>query len=416
MSENAQIIFIDDDEDILNAIQVIFKSHGMNIVATTNPDEVFNLLRTKTVGVLVSDQRMPLMSGYDLLRRAYEISPDTTRLILTGETDLSVAVKSVNDGHVYRYLLKPWKTEELILSVKQAMEMFQLLYEKKSLLEIIKQQNQKLSDINHSLEVTVNERTSKIEELNKQLEHNFLESIKVMGSIYELSNAAASGHSSRVAKVAAAFAKTLPITPEDQFQIQVAGFLHDIGRIGLPQEKISMNVDVTDNHYSRGAEIVRRMPKLETAAKYVVHHHEKFDGSGVPTGLRAKNIPLGAQVISIADVYDELMFGSAGEVYTQEAALKKIKTMAGTYFDPELVANFENFLNATDQYKNKPAENEIEFYELKVGMVLARPICNKAGKEILPKDYKVSAVALELLWREREQNNLTGTVFIQHEA
>ncbi len=119
--QKATLLFVDDEERILRSLKMLFR-FDYKVHTTTDGNEALEILKRETVHVLVSDQRMPIMAGVDLLRQAREISPNTMRLLLTGYSDLTAIVGSVNDGEIFRYINKPWDTDEIQLTVKTAAE------------------------------------------------------------------------------------------------------------------------------------------------------------------------------------------------------------------------------------------------------------------------------------------------------
>lgn len=122
MSEKPTVLFVDDEERILRSLSLLFRP-GYRVLTTTDGEQALELLRRERVQVLVSDQRMPRMPGVELLRRAREVSPATTRLLLTGYSDLEAIIGSVNDGEVWRYVHKPWNAGELKQTVAEAADL-----------------------------------------------------------------------------------------------------------------------------------------------------------------------------------------------------------------------------------------------------------------------------------------------------
>jgi DNA-binding NtrC family response regulator len=119
MRKNATILFVDDEKRILRSLKALFKPH-YNVHITTDGHEALEIVKNNTVHVIVSDQRMPVMSGVELLRQVKQVSPTTMRLLLTGYADLPAIIDSVNDGEIFRYISKPWDNDEIIRRVKEA--------------------------------------------------------------------------------------------------------------------------------------------------------------------------------------------------------------------------------------------------------------------------------------------------------
>ena len=119
--EKPAILFVDDEQRVLRSLKVLF-SPMYKVYTTTNGYEALKLLKTENIEVLVSDQRMPEMMGTELLRLAKEASPDTMRLLLTGYSDLTAIVGSINEGEIFRYINKPWNNKEIKETIASAME------------------------------------------------------------------------------------------------------------------------------------------------------------------------------------------------------------------------------------------------------------------------------------------------------
>ncbi|MFZ5755664.1 MAG: response regulator [Pseudomonadota bacterium] len=114
------VLFVDDEERILRTLQVLFRPH-CRVLTTTDAREALQLLQAEDIAVLVSDQRMPVMSGSELLARARELAPDTVRILLTGYADVDSAIHALNDGEIHRYLTKPWTVEGIVRTVRDAL-------------------------------------------------------------------------------------------------------------------------------------------------------------------------------------------------------------------------------------------------------------------------------------------------------
>ena len=121
MSDKATLLFVDDEERVLRSLEVLFKNR-FRVLTTTDGSEAVAMVRRERVHVIVSDQRMPIMTGVEVLRRVREASPNTMRLLLTGYSDLEAIVNSVNEGEIFRYLSKPWSAKEILVTVTQAAE------------------------------------------------------------------------------------------------------------------------------------------------------------------------------------------------------------------------------------------------------------------------------------------------------
>ena len=143
-----KILIVDDEPNVLSALKRLLASEGLEITTTSSGQEAIDLLGRGEYAVVVTDQRMPVVSGTDLLAQAREVSPETVRILLTGYADIDAAIEAINRGRVYRFLTKPWNDQELRLVVRQAADQFELAAENKRLQKVTAQQNTQLRSLN----------------------------------------------------------------------------------------------------------------------------------------------------------------------------------------------------------------------------------------------------------------------------
>lgn len=144
------ILFVDDEENILSALVRLFRKEDYEILTAPNGMDALKIMEEKDVSLVISDNRMPGMSGIDLLARASEISPDTMRIMLTGYSDLEAAIAAINKGEVYRFITKPWNDEELKLTVRQSLEHRDLVLKNRTLTKTVKMQSAIFSQLENS--------------------------------------------------------------------------------------------------------------------------------------------------------------------------------------------------------------------------------------------------------------------------
>ena len=144
------ILFVDDEENILSALVRLFRKEDYEIVTAASGLDALKIMEEKDVSLVVSDNRMPGMSGIDLLARAREISPDTMRIMLTGYSDLEAAISAINKGEVYRFITKPWNDEELKFTVRQSLEHRGLVLRNRTLTKTVKMQSAIFSQLEKS--------------------------------------------------------------------------------------------------------------------------------------------------------------------------------------------------------------------------------------------------------------------------
>jgi len=164
------VLCVDDEENILSSLKRLLRKEGYRLLTATSGGEGLKLFEENGVHLVISDQRMPQMSGTEFLSVVKERYPDTIRVVLTGYTDVDAITESINKGHVYKFLLKPWNDQSLKLEIRQALDQYDLIQANKLLDQKVLQQNEELKRINENLEGLVQERTKELEIQNRALE------------------------------------------------------------------------------------------------------------------------------------------------------------------------------------------------------------------------------------------------------
>jgi response regulator RpfG family c-di-GMP phosphodiesterase len=175
------ILCLDDERNILQSLKRLLRKEGYNMLFASTGEEAFELLEQNDVHLIISDQRMPQMSGTEFLAKVKERYPDVLRVILTGYTDVDSITESINKGNIYKFFLKPWNDQNLKLEIRQALEQYDLIKANQHLDETVMRQNQELQQINEKLEDIVEERMREIALKNHALElsHSILENLPI---------------------------------------------------------------------------------------------------------------------------------------------------------------------------------------------------------------------------------------------
>jgi response regulator RpfG family c-di-GMP phosphodiesterase len=176
---NHTILCVDDEKNILNAMKRLLRKEDFRLLTCSSGEEALNVMAENEIHLIICDQRMPVMNGTALLRKIKEKYPDVIRIILTGYTDVDSITESINEGHVYKFFLKPWNDQNLKLEIRQALEQYDLIKANRKLHEQIIQQNEQLRSMNENLEELVKERTRSLEIQNQalQISHSILEDL-----------------------------------------------------------------------------------------------------------------------------------------------------------------------------------------------------------------------------------------------
>ncbi|MDY6844778.1 MAG: response regulator [Thermodesulfobacteriota bacterium] len=156
------VLCVDDEMNILNSLKRLLRKENYRLLVASSIEEGFKILKENTVNVVISDQRMPVMTGSEFLAEVKEQYPDIIRVMLTGYTDVNSIMESINKGHIYKFLLKPWNDQNLILEIRQTLEHFELIRSNKYLNQKILDQNQELKELNENLEEVLKKRTDEL--------------------------------------------------------------------------------------------------------------------------------------------------------------------------------------------------------------------------------------------------------------
>ncbi|MBW1722859.1 MAG: response regulator [Deltaproteobacteria bacterium] len=445
------ILLVDDEAAIINALQRLLRREGFNIHSASNGKEALEVLKKlgKRVSLIISDQRMPGMTGCEFLEKAKEMAPDAMRFLLTGYTDMDVVVEAINRGGVHRYINKPWNDKEFRLQVIQALEQYELVLENRRLTLLTKKQNRILKELNQNLEKKVKERTREIIEknrtlsrMNKELESSFFNTVRAFASLAEMHAPLLAGHGRRVSLLARDIALMLELPENDVNHIEVAGLLHDVGKLGLPDKVLNYQEEAWSEedkvayhrHPEEGQTIVRFINRLGHVGLLIRSHHERYDGLGYPDRLSEETIPLGSRIIAVANAYDKIAHLRVNgksllseylrerdttaddlprdELY-QQAALFHLKKHAFTHFDPDVVKSLLGVLKTRGiRYKQ---EQLVPVEDLRPGMVLTRSIYTKGGRFLLPHNTTLTRDYIQKLQEINKRDPVLEGVYIMGE-
>ncbi len=431
----AQILVVDDEENILRSIKRLLMSEGsfgeenLEVITAASGEKALQVLSDNPdIALIVSDQRMPGLSGVDLLEQAKAITPNALRILLTGYADIKASIDAINRGGAYRYITKPWKDDELVQIIKEALERYALIKENKRLAEIVKKQNEELKRWNSQLEYFVQEQTIEIQKkneelqrVNERLEKNFKSSIQAFSNLLELRDTGSGSHSRNVAELSVKTAMAMGLNDEIE-SITIASLLHDIGKIGIPDILIQKNINEMDDeemevykqHPVRGQTAIDLIEDLRNAGLLIRHHHECCNGSGFPDKLYGDKIPLGSRIIAIADFVDRTIRQFDGD-NAVELTLKMLKEELGKKFDHALY----DLINAPVREiynrnlpQTKMIEMELHPKDLKEGMIVSKDVRSGTGLLLLSKGIRLDEKNIQALRHSYQMDPSKKGVFV----
>jgi response regulator RpfG family c-di-GMP phosphodiesterase len=429
-STRTGILFVDDEEHILKSMRRLFMSEEWSLhTASSGPAGLQILDSEHDIGVVVSDQKMPEMNGVDFLEMVGRKRPDCLRILLTGYSNLDTVKEAINRGGAYRYFTKPWKNEELVQTVREAVQRYELLQENRRLTELVHAQNRELKKWNTELEKMVCEKTVELTKRNSELKdmadrqyRNYKNVIGAMSGLIELKDKRIRSHSRSVAEITASMAKSMRLERKDFETVIVASLLHDIGKIGIPDammlkdEEELKETELTEYqlHPVRGQAILEGVEDLRPAGVLIRHHHERFDGTGYPDRISGEKIPLGSRVIAVADMADywlKTCFMKEGV----EEVIERIRDDLGKRFDPKLLPHVRKaVMEVCDKYVPDGASDEMELRpeDLKPGYVVSRDVKSGTGVLLVPSGVKLTQKNIETLRRMYMLDPSRGGIFV----
>ena len=327
------ILIVDDEINNLQLLKRTFRGKYRIITASNGLEGLETLKRNiSDISLIVSDHKMPIMEGTKFLEEANKIAPDVIKILLTGFSDVEIITDAVNKCNLFQYVLKPFNPDELQEAVRNGLDKFDLASSKSLIL--------------------------------KDLKELFYKTIKSIASALDAKDPYTHGHSMRVTLYSIILAKELNVEQDMLEQIEMAGLLHDIGKIAIPQAILCKPGKLTDDefvimksHPVNSEKLIASIKKLQSVSPGIKHHHERWDGRGYPDKLEGENIPYCARIIALADTYDAMTSTRSYRVaLPHEVAIEEIRKCAGSQFYPKLAEKFIEIQNIIEAAKNNPEE------------------------------------------------------------
>jgi response regulator RpfG family c-di-GMP phosphodiesterase len=424
-----KILFVDDEKNILASLRRLMTREDLEALTASSGPEGLELLRSaEEIGVIVSDQRMPGMNGSEFLQQARELRPEVPRIMLTGYSDLAATIDAINLGGAHRFLTKPWDDEQLVQTVREALNTYRLVQENRRLTAVINAQNEELKGWNQKLKARVLEQTAEIREKNEhlrsrnlKLQEMFRSTIEALSRLIELRSKGLRDHAGNVTRLAVALAEAGGLSAQQIEVVRVAGLLHDIGEIGIPDQLLNKPMSQFDaeelelymQHSIRGQAAIDAIAILRPAGLLIRHHHEHFDGSGLPDGARGEAIPLGARILALADFADRALHQEANA--SPEKVLKKARELAGSRLDPALVALLEKPLRqlfGAGTPGQGMVQKRVRPETLRIGMVLKQDLISGTGLLLLKEGSVLEEKSVQAIGRYQKIDPIQGEVAV----
>jgi putative two-component system response regulator len=320
------VLIVDDEPSVRLVLRRILDPKLFEVVEAQDGQIALELFERHGADLILSDLLMPRMTGTELLSQTKTLDDTVGFILLTGVGTMENAVEALR-LQADDYLCKPFNIEEVRLSVDRALRHRRLIRENRYYQSHLE---------------------SQVAEQAQQIENLFVDALIALANAVEARDGYTGGHTERVTRYAASTGRRMGMDPEAVRHLWVAGLLHDIGKIGIPDRILSKTGKLTAEEYADmkrhpliGASIMERSAFLRPALPGVLHHHERWDGEGYPFGLRGEEISLEGRILSVADTFDAIVTTRSYRTMRSDSdAVAELRRCAGTQFDPSVVEAF----------------------------------------------------------------------------
>jgi response regulator RpfG family c-di-GMP phosphodiesterase len=410
------ILIVDDEEIVLVALRDTLLREGYNVVASPHAIHALSVLREQAFSVVISDQQMPMVTGLEFLAQVREIQPDATRILITAVLSLATVIDAINKGEIYRFIVKPWLREELLATVKNAVQRHELISNNARLQATTQAMNEQLNHLNKNLEsqvARVAEQNTQLQEFTRNQEENLRRSVELCVQTMRTFYPTLGSQARRVSALCAAMASSVELTPEQKQTLEISSLIYDIGLVGVPRQIIKRWQDepakltepewrLIHQHPILGQELAAFVHQLKDVGPTIRAHHERFDGTGYPDRLRGAKIPWLARLLGVAVAHAESNLDPRN-------ATEMISQGSGSSFDPDAV---RIFLRSLPKIVVPGKQRAVMLTDLQPGMVLAEGIYSENGMLLIPDGQRLTATYIDKLHNYNRINPISQLLLV----
>jgi len=349
--QNATVLIVDDDPILLEYIAFALHEAGLNYLACTNGEEALHTFQNNKIDTVLTDVKMPGLSGIDLLEKITMLNQDIPVILMTGFAEVTMAITAIKKG-AFDFIVKPYNSEQLVHAVKKAIQFRYLI--------------QKDKEYKQTLENTINAKTQELKEALSMLKNMSIELVDRLTTIAEFRDSKTAFHNQRIGHYAKELSEALSMPTSFVEAITFTSPLHDIGKIGISDTILLKPASLTDDqvktmktHTSIGSTILANSayPYIQLGASIALNHHERWDGTGYPRGLKRDETPMEGRIVMICDMYDALRSRRPyKEPFSHEETMHIItsgnKRTMPEHFDPDIFTTFKKLASTFNEIFN----------------------------------------------------------------
>lgn len=408
------VMLVDDEENILASLRRALRGKPYDLLLATSGTQALSLFELHHIDLIVSDARMPFMDGPTLLSEIYQRDPQCMNILLTGYADVSMITKAINEGHIFRYISKPWNDEELMLTLDQALEMQRVRRDRDALFKLSSEQNEVLRELNDTLELRVKARTAELQQTADMLDlaydelrRSYMTTTEVFSRLINQRLPHVRHTNQRVIEVVRAYCAYAGFNESQTRNLSMAAALYNIGKMGWSDAMLGGAADFLlrteplayKAYPGKSEALLMTLEPLQEANHFIRHHQEHWDGTGFPDRLNGGAIPFGARLLKLAVDFVELQCGLVLDRYlSRDEALDYLRNHTSRLYDPALI---EGFLEVCTDYLPEnfidPSVKTLDVRRLKPGMVLGRDLNASNGMLLLNEGKVLTAALIEKL-------------------
>jgi response regulator RpfG family c-di-GMP phosphodiesterase len=421
MTAAAKILFVDDEKQMLTALNRVFRAKTYTVFTANSGQEALNILETETMDVIVSDMRMPEMDGASFLAKTVDLNPNSRRILLTGYSDQESTVRAINEGQVHQYILKPWDNEALKQTIDSEIE------EK----ERIRKDTPDANDHEMLQEQVVNVSTELSnahmfadmakEELLKQ----YNTTIKVISNLINLQTPTPLCMNTNVVTHSVAMSKLIKLNRKVITEVRNAAQLFQVGKLAVDNDVIDIKINkmseaqlsAYNKHAVKGADLLLPLSSLDYAANLIRHQNENVDGSGYPDNQKGKAIPLGSRILRVVVDYQQIVHGLYfDDAYSPNDALDFMAKSSGKKYDATILMLYGKFIAELSKTEGIQQDRLLKISDLKAGMNVSRDLVTNEGLLLITKGTRLNELTIRKLDELQARDTQQLNVFIKEQG